>query len=237
MRGRSRADRVFRLFLRLFPSEFRGDFGDEMSAVFRDERADAAAAGTARDGAAVVADARVAVSRPLRASTLAVLVRDATYGLRLMRKYPLATAAAILTIALGVGANTAMFTVVNAVLLQLPFEDPSRLVSVLPAGCPGPFGGDFVDAISNLERACRCRRVARGLHDVVACADGDGRPGPSQARVLLGQHVFHARCVAGHRPHVRRARRQPRRPAGHGRQSFLLGRAASVVTLAASAAP
>ena len=72
----------------------------------------------------------VAVSRPLRASTLAVLARDAAYGLRLMRKYPLATAAAILTIALGVGANTAMFTVVNAVLLQLPFEDPSRLVSV-----------------------------------------------------------------------------------------------------------
>jgi putative ABC transport system permease protein len=62
---------------------------------------------------------------------LAVLVRDAAYGLRLMRKYPLATAAAILTIALGVGANTAMFTVVNAVLLQLPFEDPGRLVSVL----------------------------------------------------------------------------------------------------------
>jgi putative ABC transport system permease protein len=67
---------------------------------------------------------------PLREHA-ALLVRDATYGLRLMRKYPLATAAAILTIALGVGANTAMFTVVNAVLLQLPFEDPSRLVSVL----------------------------------------------------------------------------------------------------------
>ena len=66
-----------------------------------------------------------------------MLVRDATYGLRLMRKYPLATAAAILTIALGVGANTAMFTVVNAVLLQLPFEDPSRLVSVLRQDAQG----------------------------------------------------------------------------------------------------
>ena len=31
MRGRSRADRLFRLLLRLFPSEFRGDFGEEMS--------------------------------------------------------------------------------------------------------------------------------------------------------------------------------------------------------------
>jgi putative ABC transport system permease protein len=130
MPGGSRADRLFRLLLRVFPSEFRGDFGDEMSAVFRDERADAAAAG------------RFAIARlwwrtlggSLKTGPrehVAVVVRDATYGLRLMRKYPLATAAAILTIALGVGANTAMFTVVNAVLLQLPFQDPGRLVSVL----------------------------------------------------------------------------------------------------------
>lgn len=59
-----------------------------------------------------------------------VLIRDAAYGLRLMRKHPLTTASAMLAIALGVGANTAMFTVINAVLLQLPFEDPGRLVSV-----------------------------------------------------------------------------------------------------------
>ena len=45
MRRRTRADRVFRLLLRLFPSEFRGDFGDDMSAVFRDERAEARTAG------------------------------------------------------------------------------------------------------------------------------------------------------------------------------------------------
>ncbi len=130
MRGRSRADRVFRLFLRLFPSEFRGDFGDEMSAVFRDERADAAAAG--RLGMARLWWRTLLGSlKTAPREHLAVLARDAAYGLRLMRKSPLTTGAAILTIALGVGANTAMFTVVNAVLLQLPFEDPSRLVSVL----------------------------------------------------------------------------------------------------------
>jgi putative ABC transport system permease protein len=130
MRGRLRADRVFRLLLRLFPSEFRGDFGDEMSAVFRDERADATAAG--RLGMARLWWRTLGGSlKTAPREHLAVLVRDAAYGLRLMRKNPLATAAAMLTIALGVGANTAMFTVVNAVLLQLPFEDPSRLVSVL----------------------------------------------------------------------------------------------------------
>jgi putative ABC transport system permease protein len=113
----------------LFPSEFRGDFGDEMSAVFRDERADARTAGRlgiVRLWWRTVGDSLKTAPR----EHVAVLARDATYGLRLMRKHPLAAAAAILTIALGVGANTAMFTVVNAVLLQLPFEDPSRLVSV-----------------------------------------------------------------------------------------------------------
>ncbi len=136
MRGRSRADRVFRLLLRLFPSEFRGDFGDEMSAVFRDERADATAAG--RLGLVRLWWRTLAGSlKTAPREHLAVLVRDATYGLRLMRKYPLATAAAMLTIALGVGANTAMFTVVNAVLLQLPFEDPGRLVSVLRQDAQG----------------------------------------------------------------------------------------------------
>ena len=159
MRGRSRADRLFRLLLRLFPSEFRGDFGEEMSTVFRDARADATRAG--RLGMVRLWWRTLGGSlKTAPREHAAVLVRDATYGLRLMRKYPLATAAAILTIALGVGANTAMFTVVNAVLLQLPFEDPGRLVSVLrhdPGGRSVPIlvtqfrtWNERVDAVESL---------------------------------------------------------------------------------------
>lgn len=59
------------------------------------------------------------------------LVGDVRLALRTLRRNPVLTGAAVLTLALGVGANTAIFSVVNAVILRpLPFGDPDRLVMV-----------------------------------------------------------------------------------------------------------
>ncbi len=74
------------------------------------------------------------------------LAQDLRYGLRNMRRTPGFTTVAVIALALGIGANTAIFSVVNAVLLRpLPYKDPAALVTILHQGVDPVAPANYVD--------------------------------------------------------------------------------------------
>jgi predicted permease len=81
--------------------------------------------------------------REMRNETIGELARDVRFALRHLRRSPGLTVTAVLTLGLGIGATTAVFTVVNGVILTpLPFPEPERLVEVRTRYLP-PSGFDI----------------------------------------------------------------------------------------------
>ena len=98
------------------------------------------------------------------------LLRDLRFGFRSMRQSPGFAVTAILTLALGMGANTAVFSVMNAVLLRsLPVADPQRLVYLRNSGPPEGSSISMYDGFSYPVYDA-LRRQSGGLSDVIAVA-------------------------------------------------------------------
>ena len=120
--------KLYRFLLKLYPAGFRDDYAGPMEREFRDQLAESSGVfALARLWLGLLTD--WAVSIPLQFSR--ELSQDARHTLRLWAKRPGQTVFAALALAIGIGANTGVFSVVNALLLRsLPFHDPSRLVSL-----------------------------------------------------------------------------------------------------------
>ena len=115
------------------------------------------------------------------------LVRDVTMGVRLLRRSPGFAAIAILTLALGIGANTAIYSVLDAVLLRpLPYPEPDRLVMVSEvndtSGQNSVAGGVFLDWRTHARRFDALTLVAPVRFNL----RGDGPP-----ERLVGEEVSH----------------------------------------------
>jgi len=128
-----------------------------------------------------------------------LLLKDLQYGLRMIRRSPAFTAVAVLSLALGIGANTAIFTLIDAVMLRsLPIRSPNQLVAVGDVSRPMALrnGGPMMDIFSYplYQRLRDENRVFSGLLASgqagrrVDASIGDGGPEEVHGRLVSGNY-------------------------------------------------
>lgn len=188
---------LYRLLLRCFPASFRARHGAAMAGQFDAQRAAVrgrplaivrlwlrASGDAIRHGLG----ARVAANRPERgipagAPTLSGWLHDLRLALRLLWRQPGFSAVACLSLALGIGANAAVFSVVDASFFKpLPYRAPEQLVSIYIGA--RTIGGDEVLVVTSGDYASRLRDIPGIFQNVgsystarpLALAEGSGRP-------------------------------------------------------------
>ncbi len=176
-------DRMFKALMRMLPAEFRGEYEREISATFRAERREAnGALRLTRVWMTTVAD----VFRTAPGEHLDILRRDLGYTFRMLARRPTLTFTALLTLALGIGANTAIFSAVNGVVFApLPYPDADRLVLVQEARGdrdPGTTGYLSFEALRDENASFDRLAALAGWSAILA---GDGR----DAERVIGARV------------------------------------------------
>jgi len=210
VRGLGLSEWAFRLLLFAFPSQFRRVYATDAVELFRDRYREEyrrarsrgvmlfwahSAWDTIVNGVSTRWDGRRErrssagspapdpLKGPKRRNVLASIPGDVRYGIRNLARAPGFTAVVVLTFAIGIGANTAIFSVVSGVLLQpLPYDEPGDLVALwtrftlesgydfpkYPVGSPEYF--DYLDQNHTMEH------VAAVSTESLTITEGDGEP-------------------------------------------------------------
>jgi putative ABC transport system permease protein len=112
-------------------------------------------------------------------------MRDVRYAIRVLAARPAFTAVAIVTLALGIGANTAIFTVVNAVLLRpLPFRDPSQLVLLIERTSQFPTQTTSWQNYADWRDQSRSFDAVAAMRGLTMTLTGDADPERIQAKMI-----------------------------------------------------